>query len=142
MEALPFDQYTVKMDGSGRLTTRNRKFLRAYTPASVTTLPPLMVTDETPRLATPAQEAIRDDRATDISIDECPQFEEVGKLQDPATSPTTGLGTRRMPCASSRNPAASPTTAPGTRRVPRALSRLHDFNAPGRKEGARNLRRR
>ena len=28
VEARPHDQYTVKIDGSGRLTTRNRKFLR------------------------------------------------------------------------------------------------------------------
>ena len=33
MEALPHDQYVVKVDGSGRLTTRNRQFLRRYTPS-------------------------------------------------------------------------------------------------------------
>ena len=33
MEALPFRQYKVKMDGSGRVTTRNRKFLREIIPA-------------------------------------------------------------------------------------------------------------
>ena len=34
MEVLPYDQYVVKVDGSGRLTTRNRRFLRKYTPFS------------------------------------------------------------------------------------------------------------
>lgn len=34
MEANGHDQYCVKVDGSGRLTTRNRKFLRAFVPAS------------------------------------------------------------------------------------------------------------
>ena len=29
-----FDQYRIKVDGSGRLTLRNRRFLRKYTPAS------------------------------------------------------------------------------------------------------------
>ena len=33
MEVLPFDQYIVKVHGSGRLTRKNRKFLRAYIPA-------------------------------------------------------------------------------------------------------------
>ena len=33
MEVLPFDQYIVKVHGSGRLTRRNRRFLRAYVPA-------------------------------------------------------------------------------------------------------------
>ena len=32
VEVLPFDQYKVKMDGSGRLSLRNRKFLRPITP--------------------------------------------------------------------------------------------------------------
>ena len=33
VEILPFDQYVVKVNGSNRLTKRNRKFLRAYIPA-------------------------------------------------------------------------------------------------------------
>jgi hypothetical protein len=32
VETRPFDQYVVKIHGSGRLTTRNRKFLRQITP--------------------------------------------------------------------------------------------------------------
>ena len=34
VETLGHDQYRVKVDGSGRLTLRNRRFLRAYTPAT------------------------------------------------------------------------------------------------------------
>ena len=34
VESLGHDQYRVKIDGSGRLTLRNRRFLRAYTPAT------------------------------------------------------------------------------------------------------------
>ena len=34
IEVLPFDQYRVKIDGTGRLSLRNRKFLRAITPYS------------------------------------------------------------------------------------------------------------
>ena len=34
MEVLNFDKYPVKIDGSGRLTIRNRRFLRQYTPAT------------------------------------------------------------------------------------------------------------
>ena len=32
IEVRQFDQYVVKVDGSGRVTLRNRKFLRKYTP--------------------------------------------------------------------------------------------------------------
>ena len=35
VEARPHDQYIVKIDGSGRLTTRNRKFLRHFQPATM-----------------------------------------------------------------------------------------------------------
>ena len=34
VESSGHDQYQVKVDGSGRLTSRNRRFLRAYTPAN------------------------------------------------------------------------------------------------------------
>ncbi len=34
VDSLGNDQYRVKVDGSGRLTLRNRRFLRAYTPVS------------------------------------------------------------------------------------------------------------
>ncbi|XP_077359925.1 uncharacterized protein LOC144005545 [Festucalex cinctus] len=34
VESLGHDQYRVKVDGSGRLTLRNRRFLRAFTPAA------------------------------------------------------------------------------------------------------------
>ena len=36
---MPHDQYVVKVDGSGRMTTRNRKFLRGFQPASATIHP-------------------------------------------------------------------------------------------------------
>ena len=36
VESLGHDQYRVKVDGSGRLTLRNRRFLRAYTSANPT----------------------------------------------------------------------------------------------------------
>ena len=32
VEVRQFDQYVVRVDGSGRITVRNRKFLRRYTP--------------------------------------------------------------------------------------------------------------
>ena len=34
VEVLPFDQYRIKMDGTGRSSLRNRKFLRAIKPFS------------------------------------------------------------------------------------------------------------
>ena len=34
VESAGHDQYRVKVDGSGRITLRNRRFLRSYTPAT------------------------------------------------------------------------------------------------------------
>ena len=36
VDVKPYDQYLVKVDGSGRLTTRNRRFLCTFLPASLT----------------------------------------------------------------------------------------------------------
>ena len=33
---MPYDRYVLRVDGSGRLTTRNRRFLRRFTPYSTT----------------------------------------------------------------------------------------------------------
>ena len=44
IEVRQFDQYVVRVDGSGRLTTRNRKFLRKYSP--VYQPPPVRTIDE------------------------------------------------------------------------------------------------
>ena len=37
IEVRQFDQYVVRVDGSGRVTLRNRKFLRHYIPVHPTT---------------------------------------------------------------------------------------------------------
>ena len=49
LESLDHDQYKVKVDGSGRLTLRNRHFLRAYTPAT-----PSIQSDPTTSSPTPS----------------------------------------------------------------------------------------
>ena len=61
VEVLPFDQYKVKMDGSGRLSLRNRKFLRPITPFTTglsrqanTILPPSSPLPTLPHTAEPA----------------------------------------------------------------------------------------
>ena len=51
VEVHQFDQYVVRVDGSGRVTLRNRKFLRKYSPvvphAPVAALPPLPLAPHT-----------------------------------------------------------------------------------------------
>ena len=48
LEDKGFDKYSVKVDGSGRVTDRNRRFLRAFKPAHGPNLPaprPITVED-------------------------------------------------------------------------------------------------
>ena len=61
MERGQHDQYTVKVDGTGRLTLRNRRFLRKFTPVTTSiTDTPLPMIQSLPSLANqhqiPAQE--------------------------------------------------------------------------------------
>ena len=53
LESAGHDQYRVKVDGSGRITLRNRRFLRAYTPATPSLPSPAAVPQ--PPLEHPAQ---------------------------------------------------------------------------------------
>ena len=46
VEVRQFDQYVVRVDGSGRVTLRNRKFLRLYSPV-IPRAPLLMATGPT-----------------------------------------------------------------------------------------------
>ena len=45
IEVRQFDQYVIRVDGSGRVTIRNRKFLRKYTPVA-TPAPRHLITDD------------------------------------------------------------------------------------------------
>ena len=45
VEVRQFDQYFVKVDGSGRVTLRNRKFLRHFTPVSPRMSPTTITSD-------------------------------------------------------------------------------------------------
>ena len=52
MEVKDYDQYNVKVDGTGRLTLRNRRFLRSFSP--IVRTPPTNLTTPTPtNLTTP-----------------------------------------------------------------------------------------
>ena len=82
VESLCHDQYRVKVDGSGRLTLRNRRFLRAYTPAMPNILrqqpesPPLPTptTDKTaaPQRSTTLTPHVPDQDPPEVTLDKPP----------------------------------------------------------------------
>ena len=50
----PFHSYSLKVDGSGRITRRNRRFLRKFTPAATTMHPAPAGPSAPPMMAPPA----------------------------------------------------------------------------------------
>ena len=128
VEAGRHDQYLIKVDGSGRLTKRNRRFLRAFKPAS-------MSIDNTP---------LRDlgntaHTVTDPYSDLC--------WEDPTeTIPPTVLGPSNVTPYSLNAPEleVTPTASHAAeeqnlqnadpQKVPAMLKRLFPFNAPGKSE--------
>ena len=112
VESLGHDQYRVRVDGSGRLTLRNRRFLRSYAPAAPYTrrqpaalLPlPMALVDQPmparPEPVTPQgpiQRAPDGPRDTDLAT----------FLPVPPGGASSGLGARDVPVPVGVTPVAS-----------------------------------
>ena len=68
VEVRPYDQYVVRIHGSGRLTTRNRKFLkkiRPYCPAPTTTTGPMYTGNNREPSKTPVPEMVPNTNTTE-----------------------------------------------------------------------------
>ena len=104
VESTGHDQYRVKIDGSGWLTLRNRRFLRAYTPE----------TSSKPRPQVTAPAPTTSDAPQPANL--CPQDpnqQDEGSVQNPAPPPMPVT-----PCDSSPDPAEpDQATAPVDVRV-------------------------
>ena len=73
VEVRQFDQYVVRVDGSGRVTLRNRKFLRKYTPAiyphhQFAVIPPATpLVNNSPRNKSPIRQPVLSDPSVEPS---------------------------------------------------------------------------
>lgn len=133
VDVLPHSKYKVKLDGSGRLTDRNRRFLRYYKPASPniteasTNVPVNMMNlrkrnhphngDNENKRSTPDSHVIGD------VIDQALQEGE-------HDIPTGGDANAR----SDHDVHSVPETEDQTKSTPLALRRLRPYNLPGLKE--------
>ena len=122
IEVRQFDQYVVRVDGSGRVTLRNRKFLRLYHPviarAPLATLPssPAPTVTTAPETPTPL---------ADHGPIRTPEMDQPGiPLPD---EPPIDISDRVVQPERSDTP-RTPTS------VPRALRALQSHNIPGLKE--------
>ena len=142
VEVKQFHQYVVKVDGSGRVTLRNRQHLRKYTPflPRPATLPraftppgdqvpPPTTGTNTPELPDPAPAA------------DTPTAHGNSESSVPSASPTPA--TDMTPPTREELGVPSPTETPtqgSPAKVPRALARLLPHNKPGAGELATNRR--
>ena len=129
IEVRQFNQYVVRVDGSGRVTLRNRRFLRKYTPviqrdplimlprpASQVSPPTVTQRPVTAKPVVPTEPVVPN-LPTTVNIPENPslpsQLEEPNVPSDTAPDP----------------PVQSPTGRQNS--IPRSLRGLMDFNPPG-----------
>jgi len=144
IEVRQFDQYVVRVDGSGRVTLRNRKFLRKYLPivprSPITTLPPTVVTAPTcrPPLVSPQMRKppptpevgpTTPVSTTPRNLSPSPADESVHHQQPDYDSPNDD-----PPTFDASPPVCPPVTNRVPNRMPRALQELQPFNKTGLKE--------
>ena len=115
VEALSNRQYRVKLNGSGRITLRNHRFLKLE---SLNTVDEMVNPDSGSSSGSP--NLVSDPPAVPI----VPQ-------QDQASSPLSAP----EPGPSSPSPASSISPPSLPVKLPRALKELHNYNSKGLKEG-------
>ena len=125
VEALPHRQYRVRIDGSGRVTLRNRRFLKptSGSNASEASIPPQI--GPAPPILQPRQLT---QTAGDTSQTPPNSTQPQGSSEAPSASSTPAS----HPQGSTEAPPASSTAASSApMKQPKALRELHDHNAPG-----------
>ena len=130
VETCDHNQYLVKVDGSGRVTRRNRKFLRAFKPASTSI--------DNPRLHDPSETAITHPHTssdtfqgdispdTELSGDINPTTEQESEVEAPSPE------FKQQPQVEAPPPQITDTEVQP--KIPAMMKRLQPFNMAGRSE--------
>ena len=142
IEVRQFDQYVIRVDGSGRVTIRNRKFLRKFIPAVAR--PKLQgfpvktadYTPQTPELMHQPNNPIQPhvDKPNPTQTPSSPNDQHNDQPATPMTTPTPPrLLTPPSPVPHHNIPPSSNPTPQKTKqkRVPAMLRRLQASNKPG-----------
>ena len=144
IEVRQFDQYVIRVDGSGRVTLRNRKFLRKYTPVCSPPVPihdPLTPLPSQPPSA-PAMPMNPPTQPPTAMVPEPPprppvvapptgdmRSQQDGTLHQIHPPPAPDSHVTTPPEAPTPSPRCAPTDSPST--IPRMLTRLLPHNTPG-----------
>ena len=147
VETKPFHQYSIKIDGSGRVTLRNRKHLRKFTPFQREHIPaPSMIYPKpnSPSLPSAVEESIRSPRdepqksGTDIGATPSvaretarPESPFIEPPIEEAPTPVSGYSPDKQ---ATQIPKENTTKVTTEKKVPLALRRLFAHNKAGLKE--------
>ena len=156
IEVRQFDQYIVRVDGSGRATLRNRKFLRQYVPAREQRRP-RSITDDLPPSPAPSPfvqpapspfvqpapspfvQPFVQPNATPVPTKRIVPLDHTITTRDMPTSPVTVIPEHIAPthtATSTPPPSQQVPRVPTVRKaakLPLALRRLASFNTEGKK---------
>ncbi len=140
VEVKQFDQYVVRVDGSGRVTLRNRTFLRKYVPVHSTTLPSNDLQNLIPQssykpipLKSGIQPSVGKSHPSSTMHSDVPNLLIIPSGAD--NQPQPHIGRHNEPSAADDQPQThvDHQTEPHRSNVkaPRILSRLETYNSPG-----------
>ncbi|KAL8569022.1 hypothetical protein ACOMHN_048270 [Nucella lapillus] len=130
VEVRQFDQYVVRMDGSGTVTLRNRKFLRKYVP--VIPRAPLLMAPGPINAPTPIDVKGTHQEPPPAAAPDAPLMDTPPSTPSPPPSVTPLPPVTQPSLPQDTTPIAHPRAAKG----PRALRALQPCNKPGLKEDA------
>ena len=116
VEVLPHRQYKVMMDGSRRISLRNRKFLRSYNPLKITDSPDPRIADKTRP------------RAPKVAISSESESPQLPIAPQPENSPIVGQEAEQLPIPHLMYP--QPDNGGNTDNVPVEVSREGFAPAP------------
>ena len=132
VEVRQFDQYVVRVDGSGRVTLRNRKFLRKYIPVQPLSHPRSILSDmpnqpSSSHVDTKSQHDSSDKREIWPTVSSQPTLE-----PDLAAMPPSTVDDDIIPVDTPTplNDSEQPTRVT-PKRAPRMLTNLKTYNKPG-----------
>ena len=144
VEVRQFDQYLVKVDGSGRVTLRNRKFLRSYVPAipevpihnrSPLPIPqyhkPKDITPANPEDSMEVQGPEKPESFTHLESETPVKSQPNLKTLTPPSTPISPLP--EVP-NNEPTPVCFDSNIPCPKKIPKALSRLTSHNNKGKAE--------
>ena len=114
VEVLPYDQYRIKMDGSGRVSTRNRKFIRPISPYSLSRDRPTPDVDISLAGEISEEPSIMTEPLTDNNTS--PALEPPVSESDSAPAPSPVRAPAQTPTQSDQPAAADPQAEPAQSR--------------------------